>query len=89
MKTVCPRHCRQRHADAQAPGYVDWAGLPIDLDLAFSREKRDKVYMQHLVRKQGSQLPRLLRGSAQLCACDEAADDERVNTDSADSMASH
>ena len=29
---------------------VAWAGLPINLDWAFSQAKRDKVYAQHLMR---------------------------------------
>jgi hypothetical protein len=89
MKTVCPRRCRRRYADAQGPGHVDWAGLPVNLDLAFSSEKRDKVYVQHLMRKQGSQLGRLLQGAAQVCACEAAADEERVDTDAARHVASH
>ncbi|WAC93337.1 hypothetical protein [Mycobacterium sp. Aquia_213] len=39
-------------ADQALPGgLVAWAGLPIDLDFAFSQAQRDKVYEQHLVRK--------------------------------------
>lgn len=34
---------------------VDWAGLPIDLDLAFSSNQRDRVYVQHVMRKRGAQ----------------------------------
>jgi hypothetical protein len=83
MKTVCPRHCRQRHADGQAPGLVAWAGLPINLDLAFSREQRDKVYVQHLLRKQGSQLRRLLEESVQPCACEIATADGTLKPDTA------
>jgi hypothetical protein len=30
---------------------VTWAGLPINLDLAFSHVQRDKVYVQHVTRK--------------------------------------
>ncbi|MEE6140085.1 hypothetical protein SKC41_27635 [Mycobacterium sp. 050128] len=30
---------------------VAWAGLPINLDFAFSYAQRDKVYAQHLTRK--------------------------------------
>jgi hypothetical protein len=86
MKTVCPRRCRRRYADAQGPGHVDWAGLPVNLDLAFSPEKRDKVYVQHLMRKQGSQLERLLQGAAQVCACEVAAGDERIDTGAARSV---
>jgi hypothetical protein len=83
MKTVCPRHCRRRHTDERAPGHVDWAGLPVNLDMAFSREQRDKVYVQHLMRKQGSQLRRLLEESTQPCACEIAAADGSLDTHAA------
>ncbi len=29
---------------------VDWAGLPVNLDMVFSQRQRDKVYAQHLMR---------------------------------------
>jgi hypothetical protein len=38
-----------------APEKVDWAGLPIDLDMAFSCNQRDKVYVQHQMRIRGAQ----------------------------------
>lgn len=37
--------------DEQARAAVRWAGLPVDLDFAFSRDQCDKVYQQHLMRK--------------------------------------
>ncbi|WAJ43562.1 hypothetical protein OK015_20505 [Mycobacterium sp. Aquia_216] len=38
--------------DQELPaGHVAWAGLPINLDYAFSQAQRDKVYAQHLIRK--------------------------------------
>ncbi|CQD17055.1 hypothetical protein BN1232_03734 [Mycobacterium lentiflavum] len=38
--------------DQELPsGEVAWAGLPINLDFAFSPLQRDKVYVQHLTRK--------------------------------------
>jgi hypothetical protein len=83
VNTVCPLQCRQRQGGAgdnplsdraSAPDQVDWAGLPINLDLAFSREHRDKVYAQHLMRKRGAQLWRWLRDGGQLCVCDLAAE---------------
>ncbi len=49
---------------ASAPDQIDWAGLPVNLDLVFSPKQRDKVYMQHLMRKRGSQLRRRLQQSA-------------------------
>ncbi len=76
----CPLRCRLRHGtagnpgvQASAPGQVDWAGLPIDLDLAFSALQRDNVYFQHLSRKRGAQLWRWSHDGAQPCDCDIAA----------------
>ena len=31
--------------------HVAWAGLPVNLDFAFSQTQRDRVYAQHLMRK--------------------------------------
>jgi hypothetical protein len=80
VKTTCPLRCRLRHGttgnpgvQASEPGQVDWAGLPIDLDLAFSALQRDNVYLQHLSRKRGAQLWRWSQDGAQPCACDIAA----------------
>ena len=89
MKRVCPLHCRRRDGDTSAPTHVAWAGLPINLDLAFSRDQREKVYVQHLMRKQGSQLSRWLRTPAQLCVCDTAPAEERADTAEADSLSAH
>ena len=52
----------QMHAD----------GLLTELDLAFSRDQRDKVYVQHLMRKRGAQLWRWLQDGAQLYVCGNA-----------------
>jgi len=52
----------QMHAD----------GLLTELDLAFSRDQRDKVYVQHLMRKRGPQLWRWLQDGAQLYVCGTA-----------------
>lgn len=68
----CPLQCRLRYgsvADELAGDQVDWAGLPINLDLAFSQAQRDKVYAQHLMRRRGTQLGR--RG-APACGCEIA-----------------
>jgi hypothetical protein len=91
-KAVCPLKCRLRQGaasdnppddQASTREQVDWAGFPIDLDLAFSPQQRDKVYVQHLMRKRGAQLwPWLLRG-AQLCVCEEAADHGHLDSDAA------
>ena len=88
-KTVCPLQCRLRHGAAShfpgdqtsAPDYVDWAGLPINLDFAFSHVQRDKVYAQHLMRKRGSQLRRWSHGGTQLCVCEIAAEDANLDAD--------
>ncbi|OBH18429.1 hypothetical protein A5713_07405 [Mycobacterium sp. E2497] len=81
--------CRLRRAAAGDEGdQVDWAGLPINLDLAFSPQQRDKVYRQHLMRKRGTQLRRWSQDSGRSCACEFAADGRRVYPDGADSMSS-
>jgi hypothetical protein len=81
MDAVCPVHSRPRHGAAyddhpgdKASGHVNWAGIPVDLDLAFSRKQRDKVYVQHLMRKRGAQLWRWLPSGEQACVCDIASD---------------
>lgn len=57
-----------RPGDEELPaGEVAWAGLPINLDLAFSHVQRDKVYLQHLVRKRWCSL----RGQARYSDIDE------------------
>ena len=90
MKDVCPRQCRL-HPDgrASAPGHVAWAGLPINLDMAFSCVQRDKVYVQHVMRKQGSQLSRWVHDGAQVCVCEAAAEDAIAGPGAAESVASH
>jgi sulfite reductase (NADPH) flavoprotein alpha-component len=52
----------QMHAD----------GLLTELDLAFSRDQHDKVYVQHLMRKRGAQLWSWLQDGAQLYVCGNA-----------------
>ncbi len=47
-------------------------GFLTELDLAFSRDQRDKVYVQHLMRKRGAQLWRWLQDGAQLYVCGNA-----------------
>ena len=47
-------------------------GFLTELDLAFSRDQRDKVYVQHLMRKRGAQLWRWLQDGAQLYVCGTA-----------------
>jgi sulfite reductase alpha subunit-like flavoprotein len=47
-------------------------GFITDLDLAFSRDQRDKVYVQHLMRTKGAQLWRWLQDGAQLYVCGNA-----------------
>ncbi len=47
-------------------------GFLTELDLAFSRDQRHKVYVQHLMRERGSQLWRWLEDGAQLYVCGNA-----------------
>jgi NADPH-dependent sulfite reductase flavoprotein alpha-component len=47
-------------------------GFLTELDLAFSRDQRDKVYVQHLMRKRGSELWRWLEDGAQVYVCGNA-----------------
>ena len=93
VKTVCPLQCRLRHGaagdkppsdQASAHHQVDWAGFPIDLDLAFSWQQRDKVYAQHLMRKRRAQLWRWWRDGAQPCACEIDAEDGNLDPNAKD-----
>ncbi len=79
-RAACPLQCRVRRGadDNQPAEQVDWAGLPINLDLAFSPQQRDKVYTQHLLRKRGTQLRRWLPAGSHVCVCEQAANDERL-----------
>lgn len=70
----CPVHGGSFGGQPSAQDRVDWAGLPINLDFAFSREKRDKVYAQHLVRKRWAQLSRWSQDDFPRCSCDGAID---------------
>jgi hypothetical protein len=97
MNTVCPLQCRVRYGaangdplsdQASAPGQVEWAGLLVNLDLAFSTAQRDKVYVQHLMRKRGAQLWRWLQDGAPVCVCDIAAKDGYLDADAAESISS-
>jgi hypothetical protein len=81
-QSACPLRCPLRFGAGgddrlgdriSTADHVDWAGLPINLDYAFSREQRDKVYAQHLMRKRWAQLSELLHDGAQLCVCEPAA----------------
>lgn len=78
VNTSCPLRCHLRHGEARdalsaTHDHVDWAGLPVNLDFAFSQQQCDKVYRQHLMRKQGAQLWRGPQDGVQQCACDIAA----------------
>ena len=80
-RAVCPLQCRLRRGaagDNQLGDRVDWAGLPINLDLAFSPRQRDKVYTQHLLRKRGAHLRRWLPAGSQPCVCEQTANDGRL-----------
>jgi hypothetical protein len=91
MGTICPLHGRSANGAANddraaRPDQVNWAGLPINLDFAFSREQRDKVYVQHVMRKQGRRLGPWLQDGAQPCICEVAADHQHVRTDAGESI---
>jgi hypothetical protein len=84
VTTACPLQCRLRYGSAgrsnpgdqsSAPEHVAWAGLPINLDLAFSQAQRDKVYAQHLMRQRCAQLRRWLHDGARLCVCEMATEE--------------
>ncbi len=47
-------------------------GFLTELDLAFSRDQREKVYVQHLMRKRGAELWAWLQDGAQLYVCGTA-----------------
>lgn len=47
-------------------------GFLTELDLAFSRDQQDKVYVQHLMRKRGAELWQWLRDGAYLYVCGTA-----------------
>lgn len=92
MNAICPVHGRPASGaatddHASRPDQVNWGGLPINLDFAFSREQRDKVYVQHVMRNQGRLLSPWLHDGAQPCVC-EAPDQQRVHTDATGSMSS-
>ncbi|OBF68100.1 hypothetical protein A5753_23450 [Mycobacterium sp. 852002-51971_SCH5477799-a] len=64
--------CRLRYAgtaDEPVGDQCDWAGLPVNLDFAFSRDQRDKVYKQHLLRRRGTQFGPWRHG-AHVCVCE-------------------
>lgn len=73
IKNGCPLQCRLRVTDDFVADEVDWAGLRINLDYAFSREQRDKVYAQHLMRRRAEQLGLWLQ-TAQVCVCEPASE---------------
>ena len=76
----CPVHSGQQQA--LSGDQIDWAGLPINLDFAFSRKQRDKVYVQHLMRKRGAQLWRV-PDTAHLCVCEASTEHGNLNADAA------
>lgn len=83
---ACPLHSR-RPATGTAPAdQVDWAGLPINLDLAFSQNQRDKVYAQHLRFRRAMLLRRRPRDVSELCIC-EIAEYSELNHDAGRSVA--
>lgn len=77
VHAVCPRHCRIRQGANKPADQVDWAGLPVNLDLAFSQNQRDKVYAQHLKFESAG---RFRRRAQDVCICD-MADHPELNQD--------
>ena len=65
--TFCSLRCRLRQSTGDS---VAWAGLPVNLDFVFSREQRDKVYLQHLNRTRDVYQWRWLQDGAQICSCE-------------------
>ncbi len=55
----------------------------MNLDLVFSSNQRDRVYVQHLLRKRENQLSRWLHDRAHLCVCENAAEDGNHGPDAA------
>lgn len=54
--------------------WLGWrkSGLLTQLDVAFSRDQQDKIYVQHRLREQGAQLYAWLQEGAQLYVCGDA-----------------
>lgn len=76
IESGCPLQCRLRHGgvtEEPVDQRVDWAGLPVNLDFAFSRDQRDRVYTQHLMRRRGTGFGPWRRG-AYVCVCEIATD---------------
>ncbi len=92
----CPRKCLLRRdaagddpAGERGPAreQVEWAGLPVNLDLVFSQKQRDRVYVQHLMRQRENRLWRWQTHDTRSCVCD-SADRDRVDLDAAKSLSS-
>ncbi len=72
VHAVCPLYCsaRQGATNGSTPAdQVDWAGLPVNLDLAFSPNQRDKVYAQHMKFRRAVPLRRRAQDT---CICEIA-----------------
>ena len=77
----CPLQCRLRYtamAEEPVSDHCDWAGLPVNLDFAFSQDQSDKVYKQHLQRRRGTQFNPWRHGFG-VCVC-EIAEDESLTS---------
>nr|WP_232003741.1 hypothetical protein [Mycobacterium sp. 1465703.0] len=78
IKNGCPLQCGLRYG-SMAEDQVDWAGLPVNLDFAFSQDQRDKVYAQHLMRRRSWQFGPWRHG-AHVCVCDIADEHDGAET---------
>ena len=92
VNSDCPLQCWLRGGNAsdalsnglaRARDHVDWAGLPVNLDLAFSQQQCDKVYRQHVMRKRGAQLSRWLPDTGHVCVCEAPAGHGNLDSDAA------
>lgn len=68
--SFCPPQCRLAIRATRDPSreQVDWAGLPVNLDFVFSQNQRDKVYLQHLLRRRDTPTALRLGNSPWVCA---------------------
>ncbi|ROW05081.1 hypothetical protein VSDG_00370 [Cytospora chrysosperma] len=93
-KTVLFFGCRKREEDfmyeSEWEQYKKAMGDKFEMHNAFSREGPEKVYVQHLLKKQGKEINELLENKAYFYVCGDAANMAReVNTVLAQIIAEH